>query len=123
LRYAVVFEDEVVLAVPAGDPLAARGEVPASDLAAVAFIDREGGSGTVASARQTLAVHGHALPDHRPVMTLGSTAAVVAAVERGLGAGWVSTLALAGRSPQRVAAVRVAGIPLRRPLFMIEATG
>lgn len=121
LRYRHVIEDEVVLAVPAGDPLAARGEVAVADLAGVAFIDREGGSGTAASVRRILGECGLAVPDRRPVMTLGSAAAVVAAVERGLGAGWVSTLALAGRNPERIAAVRIAGVPLRRSLYLVEA--
>lgn len=112
-----------MLAGAAGHPLAVRGEVAVADLAGVAFIDREGGSGTAASVRRTLAACGHPLPDRRPVMTLGSATAVVAAVERGLGAGWVSTLALAGRNPDRVVAVRIAGIPLRRSLFLVEAAG
>lgn len=121
LRYKPVLEDEVVLAVPADHPLAARREVALADLAGLPFIDREGGSGTVASVRRVLAQRGLPLPEHRPVMTLGSGAAIVAAVERGLGVGWVSTLALASRSPRRVAPVRVVGAPLRRSLLLVTA--
>lgn len=86
LRSLAVFEDEVVLAAPGSHPLADRDDVPTAALSEVSFIDREGGSGAAESVRQSLAAHGLSVQDHRPVMTLGSTVAVVAAVERGLGA-------------------------------------
>jgi DNA-binding transcriptional LysR family regulator len=122
LRYRAVLDDEVVLAVPADHPLAKAGSIALADLVGLPFLDREGGSGTAASVRRVLKDRGLALPDYRPVMTLGSGAAIVAAVERGLGVGWVSTLALNGRDPGRVAAVRLAGVHLARSLFMIEST-
>jgi len=118
LRYRAVAEDEVVLAVPADHPLAARGRVRVEALAGEAFIDREGGSGTVASVRRILARHGLRTPDPAVVMTLGSGPAVVSAVERGYGIGWVSSLALGSRSAGRVAAVRLEGADLRRTLWL-----
>ena len=98
LEYTVVAEDEVILAVPADHPLARRGEVSLDELAGQPFLMREGGSGTAASVSY-LAERGLRLPKHRIVMVLGSTQAIVSAVERGLGLGWVSSRALEDRSP------------------------
>ncbi len=51
-------------------------------------------------------------------MRLGSGQAVVTAVERGYGVGWVSSLALSCRRSGRLAAVRVQGADLRRALWL-----
>jgi DNA-binding transcriptional LysR family regulator len=120
LEYAVVAEDEVVLAVPADHPLARRDEVALDALAGLPFLVREGGSGTAASVARLLAEQGLRLPKHRTVMVLGSTQAIVSAVERGLGLGWVSSHALEDRSPTRVRAVRLIDLPLRRPLSLVR---
>lgn len=120
LDYAVVAEDEVVLAVPAGHPFARRGEVALDELAGQPFLAREGGSGTAASVARLLADWGLRLPEHRTVMVLGSTQAIVSAVERGLGLGWVSSRALEDRSPKRVRSVRLIDLPLRRPLSLVR---
>lgn len=115
-----VAEDEIVLATPADHPFAARGEVALEELADQPFLAREGGSGTAASVERALAERGLRLPERRTVMVLGSTQAIVSAVERGLGLGWVSSRALAGRSADRVVPVRLASLPLRRALFLIH---
>ncbi len=52
-------------------------------------------------------------------MVLGSTRAIVGAVERGIGIGWVSSLALEGRGSDRVSAVRLTGLPLSRILWLV----
>lgn len=123
LRYRPVAADEVVLAVPAGHPFAARGEIALGELAGQALLEREGGSGTAASVRRVLAARGLAVPAHRTVMTLGTSQAIVSAVERGYGVGWVSSIALAGRDPGRVVPVRLAGVPLRRVLSLVVERG
>jgi DNA-binding transcriptional LysR family regulator len=120
LRYRPVVEDEVVLAVPAGHPFAIAGEIDLADLAQEPFIEREGGSGTAASVVRALAARGLAPPEVRTVMSLGSSTAIVSAAERGLGIGWVSSLALACRSRDRVIAVRLRGIPIRRVLSLVD---
>ena len=122
LRHRPVVADEVVLAVPAGHPFAARGEIALAELAGQPLLEREGGSGTAASVHRVLAARGLATPPHRTVMTLGSSQAIVSGVERGYGLGWVSSLALAGRDPTRVVPVRLVGVPLRRTLFLVVAT-
>lgn len=111
--------DEVVLAVPAEHPFAARGELPLAELAGQPLLEREDGPGTAAGVRRVLAGRGLAVPAHRTVMTLGTSQAIVSAVERGYGLGWVSSLALAGRDPGRVVPVRLVGVPLRRVLSLV----
>lgn len=120
LRYRPVIEDEVVLAVPAGHPFATAGEIDLADLAREPFIEREGGSGTAASVVRALAARGLVPPEVRTVMSLGSSTAIVSAAERGLGIGWVSSLALACRSRERVMAVRLRGIPIQRVLSLVD---
>jgi DNA-binding transcriptional LysR family regulator len=119
LEYVVVAEDEVVLAVPTAHRLARHTEVALNELSDEAFIEREGGSGTLLSVRRSLAAHGLRLPRHRVVMVLSTTQAIVSAVESGYGLGWVSSLALAGRSTERVRTVRLRGQPIRRQLAMV----
>lgn len=122
LRYYPVGEDEVVLATPPDHPFAARSEVALPELEGQPFVEREGGSGTLRTVHQALAERGLSLPPHRTVMVLGTTQAVVSAVENGYGIGWVSSLALEHRGPGRVAVVRLAGVSLRRVLYLIHET-
>lgn len=119
LVYRVVADDEIVLAVPASHPFARRTEIDVADLEGQALIEREGGSGTYMAVRQALAARGLALPPHRMVMSLSTTQAIVSAVQRGLGIGFVSSLALTTRPMKDVVAVRIAALPLRRPLYLV----
>lgn len=123
LHFDAVAEDEVVLAVPAEHRLAGRGEVRLDDLAGERFVEREGGSGTLMSVRRVLGERGLALPAYRVSMTLTTTQAVVSAVRAGYGIGFVSSLALADQPDGRVVAVRLAGVPLRRQLYLITERG
>ena len=120
LEYTVVAEDEVVLAVPASHPFAGPGTVALEELAGQPFLIREGGSGTAASVVRILAEQGLRVPEHRAVMVLGSTQAIVSGVERGLGLGWVSSRALEDRSRLRVVPVRLSDLPLRRTLSLVR---
>lgn len=122
LRYVPVVDDEVVLATPAGHMFSGREEVPLAELANQAFIEREGGSGTLRSVHQILKQRGLKHPPHRVVMVLSNTEAVVSAVESGYGIGWVSARALEHRDLSRVTAVRLAGLQLHRPLFLVHRT-
>ena len=120
LVYTVVADDEVVLAVPASHPFAGRGAVTLEEVTGQPFLVREGGSGTAASVVRILAEQGLRLPEHRTVMVLGSTQAIVSGVEQGLGLGWVSSRALEERSPRRVVSVRLSDLPLRRTLSLVR---
>jgi DNA-binding transcriptional LysR family regulator len=118
LRYAVIAEDEVVLAVPASHPFAGRASVELAALHGQPFVEREGGSGTSLSVRRLLAERGMSLPPHRVVMVVNTTQAMVSAIQRGYGIGFVSSLALVDRVPGRVVALRLADVQLRRPLYL-----
>ncbi len=120
LRYDPLVEDEVVLAVPAYHPFARQGTVAMADLAGQSFVEREDGSGTIASVRTALAERGLSLPPYRVAMTLSTTQAIVSAVANGYGVGFVSSLALADRAAGRVVAVRLAELPLRRLLYLVR---
>lgn len=120
LHYDVIAEDEIVLAVPANHPFAGRPAIALEELAGQPFIEREGGSGTMLSARAALEARGLKLPAYRVAMVLSTTQAIVSAVQSGYGIGLVSSLALADRRADRVALVRLAELQLRRPLYMVQ---
>jgi DNA-binding transcriptional LysR family regulator len=120
LQYDVVAEDEVVLAVPAGHPFAARKQVGLEELEGQPFLEREGGSGTLRSVRTALAGQGRTLPGYRVEMVLSSIQAILLAVERGYGMGWVSSLALGPGWAKHVALVRLTGVSLRRELYLVQ---
>jgi DNA-binding transcriptional LysR family regulator len=120
LRFDPIAEDEVVLAVPAHHPFAGQSEVALEALANQHFVEREDGSGTILSVRRALAERGLALPPYRVAMTLSTTQTIVSAVRDGYGIGFVSSLALADRGAGRVVALRLAGVPLRRALYLVR---
>jgi DNA-binding transcriptional LysR family regulator len=116
LRLQPICEDELVLVIPAGHRLAGRAEVLLEELAGEAFVEREGGSGTMESLRRLLRARGLALPPHRIALRAGSTQSQVAAVRAGAGLAFVSARA-AGRA-NGVSVARLAGIPLYRQLYL-----
>ena len=111
--------DEIVLAVPADHPFASRASVELGELDGQAFLARESGSGTYLSFRAALAAVSVDPPAYRVVMVLSNTQAIVSAVQNGYGVGLVSCLALEGRGPNGPVPVRIAGIPLARPLYLV----
>lgn len=120
LRFDPVAEDEVLLVVPGHHPFAQLSEVPLEALGGQRFVEREAGSGTMESLHRALAVHGLALPPYHVVMTLSTTQAIVSAVRAGYGLGFVSSLALSEGSPGGPVGVRLAGVSLRRPIYLVR---
>lgn len=120
LVYRPVAWDEIVLAVPARHPFARRGVIPIAELAGQAVIEREDGSGTRLSVRDAFERRGLKQPQWRVAMVLGSTHAVVSAVDSGLGIGFVTARALEKHPATRVAAVRIAEAPLTRLLYIVR---
>lgn len=117
-----VGQDEIVLAVPPTHPLASHSALTVQALAGQRLILREQGSGTLQSVRDALAARGLALPPGQAgVLSLGSTHAVLAAVEASVGIGIVSTRALDHHQPQ-VRALRIAGAPIMRSLHLVYET-
>ena len=119
LHHQGVAIDEVVLAVPAGHRFAGRDGVDLDELAGEPFLSREPGSGTQMTFMAALQQAGRSLPEVRPAMALGTTQAIVSAVQSGYGVGLVSSLALGSRGPEGPVPVRLAGLRLRRQLFMV----
>ncbi len=90
LECQVWLPDELVVIVPPDHPWAGAGEVPPAALREQPFVLREPGSGTRQSLEAKLRAHGLGVEDLRVVMEVGSTRAVVTAVQAGLGISVVS---------------------------------
>jgi DNA-binding transcriptional LysR family regulator len=119
LRLERLASDEVVLVVPPGHPFAGREKVAVEELGGQPLILREEGSGTRRSVETALAAAGVSLPQGDVVLTLGSTQAVLQAVEQGIGSGFVSARAAAqAQADGRLACVRLAGVDLSRSLYL-----
>jgi len=110
-------KDEVVLAVSSEHTFADQRSITIDQLRDENIIEREGGSGTWQTVVKSLSAAGIELPEHRVSMTLGSTQAVVAAVDQNLGVGFVTKHAVENHSS--VAALRIEGLSLERDLNLI----
>jgi len=117
-----VAKDEIVLAVSKEHRFAGERAITIDQLRDETFIEREGGSGTWQTLIQALSASGIELPEHNVSMTLGSTQAVIAAVEKNLGVGFVTNHAVE-HAAGSVAAVRIDGVPLDRDLNLVYETG
>ncbi|MFB6534616.1 LysR substrate-binding domain-containing protein [Streptomyces noursei] len=118
-----VAEDRLVVVVDPGHPWARRREpLSARELSRTPLVLRESGSGT----RQTLdrALHLAGCDRARPLVELGSTAAVRGAVIAGTGPSVLSELAVRGDIVEgRLIRVEVAGVDLTRDLRAVWPTG
>lgn len=85
-----IISDELLLVVPAHHPWAKKKDVLISELTKEPFIFREGGSGTRQMIEKFFATHGVSPQDLKISMILGSTEAIKAAVENGLGVSIIS---------------------------------
>ena len=111
-------EDEIVLAVPIGHRFSQRGAIALADLSGEPLVEREGGSGTLDSLRRLLEQQGLRMPEHQVTMVAGSTQAQLAAIEAGVGLGFVSSLALANQAHRGVFGVRIEEVSLKRALYL-----
>ena len=87
-------QDEIVLIVSPGHPFAERDKVSPAELEGEPFIFREDTSGTQRSVQACLSQAGLDLRKWMPNLVLGTTQAVVLAVEIGVGIAFVSNLAI-----------------------------
>ncbi|MBA3014901.1 MAG: LysR family transcriptional regulator [Desulfobulbaceae bacterium] len=92
LHYVPLTEDELVLVAAQG--LITTPLLTAADLAQIPLLMREEGSGTRDSMIHLLEEAGISLDTMTVVATLGSSAAVKEAVKEGLGAAWISRIAV-----------------------------
>ncbi|MGB9804083.1 selenium metabolism-associated LysR family transcriptional regulator [Desulfofundulus sp.] len=115
------YQDRLVLIVGPEHPWVSRESVNPEELLAQPLILREPGSGTRRSLEEKLTRMGLSLEEAQVVMELGSTRAVITAVQAGLGVSLVSALAAAEPlALGRVCQVAVKNMDLNRYLYLIH---
>lgn len=118
LHYVPLTEDELVL-------VAAQGLIPAppveeTDLRQIPLIIREEGSGTRANMMHLLKQANISMDSITVVATLGSSAAVKEAAKAGLGATWISRLAVQDALTRgALLEIPVPGISRRRNFYLV----
>lgn len=116
-----VLEDQLVVIMPRGHSLAARERVFGRDLVGQPLVWRQAGSGTRKTVEERLARAGIDLGAGHKAPEMGSTEAVVVAVEAGLGLSVVSRFAVQ-KSVQlgTLVAKSLADVSLKRALYVIR---
>lgn len=123
VEYTPWQDDHLVLIVGPEHHFRGRKEVDLDELLAEPLILREPGSGTRRTLEAKLAAAGRSLEKARVVMELGSTRAVITAVQAGLGVSLVSALAAAEPiALGNVYQVGVKGINLSRQLYLVRSS-
>ena len=116
-------EDELVLVVPAGHEWAEE-EITLDALNSAKLLTRERGSGTREVVEQALKRVGTPIHRMQIAMELGSTEALLACIEAGLGVGFVSRFALERqRALGTLAAVKVKSLRVTREFSMVHPRG
>ncbi|MDN5361351.1 MAG: hypothetical protein PWP70_398 [Moorella sp. (in: firmicutes)] len=121
LSYSRLTGDELVLIVPPGHRLAGAAAVAPAELKGEPLVWRESGSGTRRVVEERLAAAGLTIDPEQIVMELGSTEAIVSAVEAGLGISLVTSWAVE-KSVQlgRLAVVTLEGVNLKRDIYLVR---
>ena len=120
LEYFKVAEDEIVLIVFPEHPFAQRGEVSFLELEGEPLIFREENSGTQRSLKALLTKAGVDLEKWSPSLVLGTSQAVVSAVEARVGIAFISNLAIKkSLALGLVKEVALEGLRLRRDFYCI----
>jgi len=94
LEYFKMARDEIVLIVPKGHPFARKKKISFAEIEVEPIISREESSGTRRSLEKLLSDNGYDVRHLEPKLTLGTSQAVVSAVEEGIGIAFVSSLAI-----------------------------
>ena len=124
LECAPLFEDQIQLIVHPNHPWAQYGRAMPADLVDQPVLLREASSGTLSATLEGLKKHGISLDMLQPVMELGSAEAIEMAVERGVGVAFVSAMVAArGLAMGRICKVDIAGLDLRRTVWMARRVG
>jgi DNA-binding transcriptional LysR family regulator len=120
LEYIKIAEDEIVLIVPPQHPLADNSKISIADMEGESFICREKTSGTQRSLQAYLLQAGINLMRAEADLVMGTTQALVTAVESGAGIAFVSNLAIKkSLALGLVKAVEVNGFKLNRDFFVV----
>jgi DNA-binding transcriptional LysR family regulator len=113
-------EDELVVVVPAEHHLTSQEYVELKDLLAEKWIVREKGSGTRRAIEELFSAQGIRREDLNVYLEAGSTEAVLAAVESGMGISIISRWAIKRSQSQRsLASIRLSEKGARRFLYII----
>lgn len=124
LSFEKVYTDELTLAVSQEHPLAGRGEILPAELFGQPFIVRERGSGTQMAVQEILAAHGLDFANLTVAAEMPNTEAVRQSIKAGVGIGILSRLAVAAELEYGdLVAVRLRGVELRRPIYLIQRQG
>lgn len=111
-------DDELVPIAAPGHPLARKRKVSPRELCDQPFVVRETGSETKSFVEQAVARKGLAI---RAVLALPTTEAIKRAVAAGLGVGIVSRMAIdLELAARRLSVVRVNGLPMKRPIYLVQ---
>lgn len=112
--------DEIVLIVAPGHRLAVKEKVSFADIESEPLIQREATSGTQRSVESLLSKAGYSGSRLMPHLTVGSSQAVISAVEAGAGIAFVSNLAAAkAEKLGTVKQLSLAGLKLKRDFYCI----
>ena len=114
-----LFEDRIILVVPANHAWADYGHALPADLLDQPIISREEMSGTCETVMEGLKRHNITMDTLNVVMEIGSAEAIEMAVERGVGIAFVSEMVAArGLALGQIKKVEVDGLDLRRTIYM-----
>ena len=124
LTFAEVGEDRICLVVNRQHPWAKRGTLAARDLHEGVFVAREPGSGTGATVNEALRDAGIDPARLRTRAEIGGMEAIKAAVLAGVGASFLSHVAVA-RDVERgdLVIVPVKGLTIARPFYLVRRSG
>jgi len=124
LETHLFLKDELVVAVPSNHAWARKKNIAAGELAGEPFILREKGSGTRSIMEERFQKAGVSIADLQLVAVMGSSDAVRQSVKAGLGVSILSIRALRDDiEANRLAAVRIKGLPLERNFSVILLKG
>lgn len=119
LNWINFFTDELVVITPPDHPFANRNSITLEELSSERLIWREPGSGTRSVLEKKLSQSGLSFDDLNIVMEMGSTGAVVNAVEAGLGISIVSEWAIQKEKQlKKIEALKISNVNMKRELFL-----
>lgn len=120
LEYGKVSSDEIVLIAAPEHRLAAKEKVSFADIEGEPFIQREATSGTQRSVESMLAKAGFNAGRLTPHLVVGSSHAIISAVEAGAGIAFVSNLAASKAGALgTVRQLAITGLKLKRDFYCI----
>lgn len=119
LSYQKLVSDELVLIAPPAHPLAKEKRVSLKEATKYPFLIREAGSGTLKTFQQELEKQGISLKELEVVIELGSTQAILTAVEAGLGVSVVSRWAARPAALSKLITIVPLVKPIKREIFYV----